>query len=150
LNVLKVDEGRITHVLSHTANDENLSTEAQSPQRDDTEQESLRLCDSVAIVGRGNVKILIAEDDPVCRRVLEATLVKWGYEVLVTSDGIEAWQALQGENAPPLAILDWMMPGLDGIDICRKVRAMSSPTPIYIILLTGKSQKEDLVAGLSR
>ena len=66
------------------------------------------------------VKILIAEDDMVSRRLLEATLIKWGYEVVVTCDGTAAWEVLQRADAPPLAILDWMMPGMDGIEVCRQ------------------------------
>jgi DNA-binding response OmpR family regulator len=94
------------------------------------------------------MRVLIAEDDPISRRLLEATLERWGYEVLVTADGAEAWQALQRPYAPPLAILDWMMPGLDGVEVCRKVRAGGSPTPPYLILLTAKGRREDAVAGL--
>lgn len=94
------------------------------------------------------MKILIAEDDPVSRRVLAATLDKFGYEVVVTVDGAEAWAALQSADAPHLAILDWMMPELDGIEICRRVRATPKATPPYLILLTAKSDKEDVVTGL--
>lgn len=94
------------------------------------------------------MKILIAEDDPVSRRVLEATLVKWGYEVVVTYDGVEACAALQKDDAPHLAILDWMMPGLDGVEVCRRVRQTARPIPTYIILLTAKSGKEDIVTGI--
>jgi len=95
------------------------------------------------------MKILIAEDDPVSRRILEATLVKWGYEVSVTTDGTQAWEVLQGANAPALAILDIMMPGLEGIEICRRVRQMQSATPPYLILLSAMSDKEQVVRGLS-
>jgi diguanylate cyclase (GGDEF)-like protein len=94
------------------------------------------------------MKILIAEDDSVTRRVLEVTLAKWGYEVIVARDGDEALAALQSTEAPPLAILDWMMPGKDGIEVCGKVRQSPSATPTYIILLTAKTEKEDVVAGL--
>jgi DNA-binding response OmpR family regulator len=94
------------------------------------------------------VRILIAEDDLVSRRMLEATLLRWGYEVVVTSDGLAAWQALQEKDAPRMAILDWMMPGLDGIDICRKARARSTSEPPYVILLTAKGSKTDIVSGL--
>ncbi len=94
------------------------------------------------------MKILVAEDDMVSRRLLEATLVKWGYEVVVTCDGAEAWAVLQGADAPPLAILDWMMPGMDGIELCRKVRQALMPTPPYLILLTAKGRREDVVTGL--
>jgi len=94
------------------------------------------------------VKVLIAEDDVVSRRLLEATLTRWGYEVVVTRDGSEAWQALQLADAPPLAILDWMMPGMDGIEVCRKVRQRGQEPYIYLILLTTKSLKENIIEGL--
>lgn len=84
----------------------------------------------------------------VSRRVLEATLDKFGYEVVVASDGAQAWDALQSENAPRLAILDWMMPEIDGIELCRRVRSLSKAAPPYLILLTAKSSKQDVVAGL--
>lgn len=94
------------------------------------------------------MKILIAEDDPVSRRVLVATLNKFGYEVVVAADGAEAWDALQNADAPHLAILDWMMPEIDGAELCRRVRALSTSTPPYLILLTAKSSKEEVVVGL--
>jgi diguanylate cyclase (GGDEF)-like protein len=94
------------------------------------------------------MRILIAEDDPVSRRLLEAKLVKWDYEVVVTKDGNEAWLALQEKDAPPLAILDWMMPGMDGVEVCRKVRERIKEPYTYIILLTALQQEEDLVAGM--
>jgi sigma-B regulation protein RsbU (phosphoserine phosphatase) len=99
-------------------------------------------------VERSQMRILIAEDDPVSRRVLEAMLAHWGYEVIVTSDGAEAWEILQRPDAPPLAILDWLMPGMDGIEVCQRVRQTSTPTPTYIILLTVKTGKEGIVTGL--
>lgn len=94
------------------------------------------------------MKILIAEDDPVSRRVLAATLEMFGYEVVVAADGAEAWTALQRDDAPSLIILDWMMPELDGVEICRRVRETATSTPPYLILLTAKSEKSDVVAGL--
>jgi sigma-B regulation protein RsbU (phosphoserine phosphatase) len=94
------------------------------------------------------VKILIAGDDPVSRIILNRTLQSWGHEVVVVTDGAMAWEILQGEYAPPLAILDWMMPGLDGVEVCRRVRALGRSEPTYIILLTAKHQKTDIVAGL--
>ncbi len=95
------------------------------------------------------MRILIAEDDPVSRRVLQAHLNRWGYEVLVTHNGREAWQALEQENAPQLAILDWMMPVMDGIEVVRRLREhRSQRSYVYAILLTAKSQKEDIVIGL--
>jgi len=97
------------------------------------------------------VKILIAEDDPVSRRLLEVTLSKWGYEVVTCADGQAAWDVLQAPDAPQLVILDWMMPLLDGLQVCRNVRnpAERPAEPyVYIILLTAKSQKTDMVTGL--
>ena len=94
------------------------------------------------------MRILIAEDDPVSRRLLEAKLVKWGYEVVVTRDGNEAWQALQTEDAPRIAILDWMMPAMDGVEISRKVRKGAGEPYTYLILLTAMHQEEDLVTGM--
>lgn len=94
------------------------------------------------------MKILIADDDVVSRRLLQALLVRWGYEVVVTCDGAQAWQALQSEEAPPLAILDWVMPGLSGLEVCRNVRQEATLTPPYIILLTSRSSQADIIAGL--
>lgn len=94
------------------------------------------------------VRVLIAEDDAVSRRLLESTLRRWGYEVAVVVDGREAWAALEQPDAPALAVLDWMMPGLDGVDVCRRVRGQTRPTPPYIILLTAKTRREDVVEGL--
>ena len=94
------------------------------------------------------MRILIAEDDLVSRKMLEATLTRWGYEVLVTCDGQAALQALTGPDAPRVAILDWMMPSLDGVDVCRRVREGSVAQPPYVILLTAKGNKEDIVSGL--
>lgn len=94
------------------------------------------------------MKVLIAEDDVVSRRLLEATLTRWGYEVVVTRDGSEAWQALQQADAPSLAILDWMMPGMDGVEVCRMVRQRGYEPYIYLILLTTKSLKENIIEGL--
>ena len=93
------------------------------------------------------MKILIAEDDPVSRCFLEVTLVKWGYEVIAASDGNEAWQALQ-HVMPTVAIIDWMMPGIDGAEVCRRARTIETTIPTYLIMLTAKSEKQDVVAGL--
>jgi len=97
------------------------------------------------------VKILVAEDDPVSRRLLEVTLGKWGYEVVTCADGQAAWDVLKAPDAPQLVILDWMMPRLDGLQVCKNVRnpAERPAEPyVYIILLTAKSQKTDMVTGL--
>ena len=95
------------------------------------------------------MRILIAEDDAVSRRLLEATLGKWGYEVIVTTDGLQALEVLRQPEAPSLAILDWMMPGLDGAEVCLKAREMAAGRRLYIILLTAKGRKEDIVEGLT-
>lgn len=94
------------------------------------------------------MRVLIADDDPVSRRLLNITLTAWGFEPIMTTDGDEAWQILQGEDAPCLAILDWMMPGLDGSEICRRVRQDADLSRLYIILLTSRSNQEDVIAGL--
>ncbi len=94
------------------------------------------------------MKILIAEDDPTSRRILEATLISWDYEVIVTLNGEQAWASLQREDAPSLAILDIMMPQMDGLAICREVRKIATDTPPYIILLTAMSGKEEVVTGI--
>jgi two-component system cell cycle response regulator len=94
------------------------------------------------------MKILIADDSIVSRHLLDATLRKWGYEVIVACDGIEAWNELQKEDAPHLAILDWVMPGLTGPEVCHLVRKRASETYTYILLLTSKSLKEDLIEGM--
>ncbi len=94
------------------------------------------------------MKIVIAEDDLVSRRVLQATLQKWGYEVVSATDGVEAVALLERAPLPELAILDWMMPGLDGVEVCRRVRAMPGGGSIYLILLTARTGRDDVVAGL--
>lgn len=94
------------------------------------------------------MKILIAEDDKVTRRILDNAVRKWGYEAVVAEDGEQAWEALNVEDAPRLAILDWMMPGMDGVELTRKVRSTPKIETTYIILLTALSQKEDIVTGL--
>jgi CheY-like chemotaxis protein len=89
------------------------------------------------------MKVLLAEDDLVSRCMLERALTSWGYEVLVAEDGTRAWELLQQPNAPRLAILDWMMPGLTGIEVCRRLREAT-----YVLLLTSRDAPEDVVTGL--
>jgi diguanylate cyclase (GGDEF)-like protein len=95
------------------------------------------------------MRILIADDSVVSRHLLDATLRKWGYDVVVACDGTEALNALQAEDAPKLAILDWVMPGLTGPEVCHRVREHAKDKEYtYILLLTSKSLKEDLIAGM--
>ena len=94
------------------------------------------------------MRILIADDDEVSRCKLEALLSKWGYEVISVEDGMSAWEALQQEDAPRLTILDWMMPGMDGSEICRQLRQSRKGAYVYVLLLTSKVGKEDIVAGM--
>lgn len=93
-------------------------------------------------------KILIAEDDPVSQRMLQSFLTKWGYEIIAVSSGTEALRVLEGPDAPPLAVLDWMMPGMEGPEICREIRKDPERPYTYVLLLTARTQKEDLLKGL--
>jgi diguanylate cyclase (GGDEF)-like protein len=94
------------------------------------------------------MKILIAEDEPAIRHLLKVILVKWGYEVVVAQDGNEAFQILLSDDAPQLTILDWKMPGMEGIEICRRIRELEDESYAYLILLTSQQGDEDLVIGM--
>lgn len=93
-------------------------------------------------------RVLVAEDDPISLRLVEIMLVKWGYEPVLANDGVQAWEALQAENAPSLAILDWMMPRRDGPTVCRELRKRADRPYVYVLLLTAKTQEKDLIEGL--
>jgi DNA-binding response OmpR family regulator len=92
-------------------------------------------------------RVLIAEDDTVSRRLLQSYLERWGHEVVAVADGAAAWSSFQDDPCP-LVITDWMMPELDGLELVRRIRACQSEDYVYVIMLTGRSQKEDLVAGM--
>ncbi len=94
------------------------------------------------------MRILIAEDDSSARRILAAILKSWGYDPVVTTDGAAAWAALQRPDAPRLVLLDWNMPRLDGLEVCRLLREQPTSDPPYVILLTGRGAKDDIVKGL--
>jgi DNA-binding response OmpR family regulator/anti-sigma regulatory factor (Ser/Thr protein kinase) len=94
------------------------------------------------------VKILIADDDPISLAVLRAAIQKFRHEVVAVSDGVEAWNLLQEPDAPQIAILDWLMPSLDGVEICRRLRSRASHDICYIILLTSQTDPKDMVRGL--
>jgi DNA-binding response OmpR family regulator len=95
------------------------------------------------------VKILIAEDEPLSRRLLQHVLTEHGHEVIVTSDGVQAWDVLQADDAPHLAVVDWMMPGLTGLQLCNLVHEAPDADLKYLILLTAKGEKADIVRGLA-
>jgi phosphoserine phosphatase RsbU/P len=94
------------------------------------------------------MNVLIADDDDTCRAMLQAFLKKCGYDVAAARDGREAWEMLQTPDAPRLAVIDWMMPEMNGPDLCRKLRSQESTRPLYIILLTSKGEQQDIIAGL--
>jgi diguanylate cyclase (GGDEF)-like protein len=94
------------------------------------------------------MKILAADDDPVSRTLLQALLGGWGYDVVTASDGLAAWRVLEADDAPKLAVLDWMMPGLEGDELCRRVRRRQGDEYVYLLILTAKDRRDDLVGGL--
>jgi len=94
------------------------------------------------------MKILVADDEAISRRMVEALLAKWGYEVVSAEDGDTAWQLLRGPFAPRLALLDWMMPCQNGVDVCKALRRQRPEPYTYIVLLTAKDAKESVVEGL--
>ena len=94
------------------------------------------------------MKVLVADDEPVSRRLLESSLRRWGYDVMLARDGLEASQLLLSPDAPKLAVLDWLMPGIEGVQLCREIRRNKPEPYTYILLLTGKRSQGDLIAGL--
>jgi CheY-like chemotaxis protein len=103
--------------------------------------------DARAAVARfAEIPIVVAEDDPVSRTLISSLMEEWGFKTVITQNGHEAMAALRAQQGPALAILDWMMPGMDGLQVCRRIR--SSEKMIYIILLTARGTKENIVEGL--
>lgn len=94
------------------------------------------------------MKLLIAEDDLTSRTILEAVAIKWGYQPTVVEDGEQAWVALHKSNAPQLLLIDWEMPNLNGLELCKRIREQTTANPPYIILLTARNNTEDIVKGL--
>ncbi len=94
------------------------------------------------------MKIIVVDDDVSARFLLSDFLSEWGHHVVKASDGEEAWRILQGDDPPRIAILDWVMPQMDGLELCRRVKADKDRPYLYVILVTSKREKEDLVAGL--
>ncbi len=97
--------------------------------------------------GRLPRQVMIAEDDPMFRRILQSWLREWGYEVTVVEDGAQAWESLQQEPSPELLILDWVMPEVNGPELCRRIRERGGSPYQYIMLVTGKDAKQDIVTG---
>jgi len=93
------------------------------------------------------MKVLVADDDPVSRRLLQNYLQKWGYEVVVTVNGAEAWQQFEQDDFP-MVISDWMMPEMDGPELIRRIREGRRTSYVYTILLTARSDKQDMVKGM--
>ena len=94
------------------------------------------------------IRALIADDDRVAREIVARTLARWKFDVVSVVDGTEAWLYLERATGPTLAILDWMMPGLDGPEVCRRVRAERPLANLYLMLLTALESRKDIVAGL--
>ncbi len=94
------------------------------------------------------MRIHIAEDDDITSKMLCSLLRRWGYEVIVYTDGLEAWQRLSALDEPELVLLDWQMPGLDGVEVCRRLRSEQPALGHYVVLLTSRSEIDDIVAGL--
>ena len=94
------------------------------------------------------MRVLAAEDNPVFQSMLKTMLTKWGYQAIMARSGTEAWRVLESEDAPRLAVLDWMMPGMDGLEICRRIRSANREPYIYILLLTARTESQDLIEGM--
>ncbi|MGA2716695.1 MAG: EAL domain-containing protein [Bryobacteraceae bacterium] len=94
------------------------------------------------------MRILIAEDDLTCQRILSCLVVKWGHEAIVASNGDEAWAHLQASDGPRLALLDWVMPGLNGLEVCRHIRTRTTNSYTYVIIVTAKSEPQDAITAL--
>ncbi len=94
------------------------------------------------------MRVLVADDDSSSRHLLQVSLSRWGYETQAVGNGTEAWEVLSGQDAPPLAVLNWVMPVVDGVELCRRARRKRASHPTYIILLTAKAKKSDVVEGL--
>ena len=94
------------------------------------------------------MKVLISEDDFTSRIILTAVTKKWGYEPVEAEDGEIAWETLQEKDPPRLMLIDWEMPNLNGLDLCRKIRQVETQDPPFIILLTANSETGDIVKGL--
>lgn len=98
--------------------------------------------------GHASIEVLIAEDDPMFRKILQSRLESWGYHVTVAEDGTQAWSILQKSHPPELLIIDWVMPGIDGMELCRRIRSRQGASYQYILVVTAKDDRQDIVRGL--
>jgi len=94
------------------------------------------------------MRALVADDDRLTAVMLARALERWGLEVAVTHDGLDAWERLERDSGIAVAVLDWMMPGMDGPSLCRRIRSDASRSHMYVLLLTSRDSRADLVAGL--
>jgi eukaryotic-like serine/threonine-protein kinase len=99
------------------------------------------------MVVSNRIRILAADDDRITRRLLAVNLERWGYEPVLAGDGLEAWEMLQADDAPEIVVLDWVMPGMDGIEVCRALRKQSEGAYRYVLLLAPKAQKNDVITA---
>lgn len=95
------------------------------------------------------MKLLIAEDEYTTRITVQVILEQWGYHVESVGDGVDAWKKLNKYSGPDIAILDWEMPGLDGLEVCRRVKELDRQNPVYVILLTGRDARNDILKGFA-
>jgi len=98
--------------------------------------------------GGAGLRVLVADDNPVFRCMLRTMLGKWGYQAVEAADGLTACSLLESADPPRLAVMDWMMPGIDGVEVCRRVRRAAREPYIYIVLLTARTESQDLVHGM--
>jgi DNA-binding response OmpR family regulator len=119
----------------------------QIADREKLDQSKATELDARAAVARfAQMRIVVAEDDLVSRTLMSSLMEKWGFKAVITQDGHEAMAAVRAEYGPTLALLDWMMPGIDGLEVCRRVRERKKM--VYVIMLTSRGAKENIVEGL--
>ena len=94
------------------------------------------------------MKILIADDEETVLQLLDSLLTKWGFETVLCGNGKDAWEIIQQEDAPDILLLDWIMPDMNGVELCRKVRELKKEPSPYIMILTAKDKKEDIIEGI--